>query len=343
MSLDSSSSRGSASASPAGPPAAFDQVPERRMLRVDQVVVDAGTQVREAIDEELVAEYAERLAEGVRFPPVAVFRDGLRYCLADGFHRLQACRRAGRDEVEVEVYAGTRDDALWFAVGANRTHGERLSRADKRHAVELVFATWPDLSLRRIAAQVGCSKSYVGKLRGEVSTSGHLPERVVGADGRSYPATRLPSDQRTSPESGAEDSPLDPASNCDVAPASAVSSVPDSEIGGLSGRPLPESAVGGESFSGAGPSPSSGKRPSQRAQDRSNRIVSVVATDAQNLLAQEDLIEFAALDRRMLSAWIADLERARTDLGRLIRRLKQEVGNGEVGPAGQGDDPSDSY
>ncbi|MCY4633921.1 MAG: hypothetical protein OXG04_05325 [Acidobacteria bacterium] len=51
-------------------------------------------------------------ASWVRFPPVVVFRDGLRYCFADGFHRLQAWRLAGRDDVEVEVCAGTRDEAL---------------------------------------------------------------------------------------------------------------------------------------------------------------------------------------------------------------------------------------
>ena len=41
----------------------------------------------------------------------------------------------------------------------------------------------------------------------------------------------------------------------------------------------------------------------------------MVTFDAQNLLAQEDLIEFAALDRSMLSGWIVGLERARLDLG----------------------------
>ena len=56
--------------------------------------------------------------------------------------------------------------------------------------------------------------------------------------------------------------------------------------------------------------------------------MSVVAYDAKNLTAQEDLIEFAALDRAQLPGWIADLEEARRSLGRLIRRLREEVGNG---------------
>ena len=49
----------------------------------------------------------------------------------------------------------------------------------------------------------------------------------------------------------------------------------------------------------------------QSARDRSNRIVSVVADNAKNLTAQEDLIDFAALDREQLPQWIENLEEAR--------------------------------
>ena len=343
MSPASSPSRDLVSVSPAVPPAAFDQVAERRTLRVDEVRVDVGTQVREAIAEHVVDDYAERLGEGVRFPPVVVFRDGSRYCLADGFHRLQAFRRAGRDEIEADVYVGTRADALWFALGANRKHGQRLNLADKRHAIELALATWPDLSQRRIAAQVGCSQPYVHKVRGQVITSYHLPGRVVGEDGKLHPASRRPSDRPVSPEINPDEPGPEPPSDSDggSVPDPAVSSVPGSEVAGGSGQASSEPAVDGQSSAGATVSRPSGRQPSQRAQDRSNRIVSVVTFDAQNLLAQEDLIEFAALDRSMLSVWIADLERARTDLGRLIRRLREEAVNGEGEPAGEGDDSSD--
>ena len=55
--------------------------------------------------------------------------------------------------------------------------------------------------------------------------------------------------------------------------------------------------------------------------------MSVVASDALNLKAQEDLIDYEALDRAMLPEWIRELEEARRNLGRLIRRLKHEVGD----------------
>ena len=44
----------------------------RRALRVDEVTVDAGMHVREAIDEAVVDDHAEHLGEGVRFTAVVV-------------------------------------------------------------------------------------------------------------------------------------------------------------------------------------------------------------------------------------------------------------------------------
>ena len=66
----------------------------------------------------------------------------------------------------------------------------------------------------------------------------------------------------------------------------------------------------------------------QSARDRSNRIVSVVADDAKNLTAQEDLIDFTALDRAQRPKWIEELEEGRNLLGRFIRRLRKEVQDG---------------
>ena len=59
------------------------------------------------------------------------------------------------------------------------------------------------------------------------------------------------------------------------------------------------------------------------SQDCSTRVVSVVALDARNLLVQEDRIDCGALGRSMLSGWIVDIERARRDLARLIRRCER--------------------
>ena len=104
-------------------------------LPIGQIITDARTQVRAAIDEAIVEEYAEHLRAGGSLPPVTAFRDeASRTYLADGFHRVRAHERAGRTEIDAEIQSGTQEDALWCALGANRAHGHRLTSADKKHA-----------------------------------------------------------------------------------------------------------------------------------------------------------------------------------------------------------------
>ena len=309
------------------------------MLRIDAITLDTGTQVRAVIDPDVVDDYAQRLQEGVEFPPVVVFRDGSGTHLADGFHRVPAHRRAGRTEIAAHVHDGTVQDALWFALGANRTHGHRLTCADKAHAVKLALAAWPDRSQRRIGDQVGCSHQYVGKIRAQVETSCHLSDRTVGTDGKSYPARQPGSDSL--PEE-ADAPPVDSSRGPDLPgraplPKSADLEEPsesESESGSASDAPSPVTASSAPAKNSPRAQPGQG---AQRAQDSSNKIVSRVVSDVQELTAQKDLFDFA-LDRAQLPVWIADLEAARRDLGHFIRRLRQEASSREAAAAGE--DPS---
>ena len=65
-----------------------------KTLEIKSIVLDAGTQIRVSIDEERVQHYHELLEDDTEFPPVDVFFDGLRYILADGFHRVYAFKRS---------------------------------------------------------------------------------------------------------------------------------------------------------------------------------------------------------------------------------------------------------
>jgi ParB-like chromosome segregation protein Spo0J len=169
-------------------------------IKIADIVKDPTLHVRAGIDEEVVRDYAERMAAGDSFPAVVVFQESEIYRLADGFHRTAAALRAGREDIEAEVRQGTAQEALWFAVGANRTNGVRMTPADLRHAILLARRAFPDYSQNMIAERVGCSRSYVEKIVAEqqnaepqvphVDTSVTLPERVTGKDGKSYPASR---------------------------------------------------------------------------------------------------------------------------------------------------------
>ncbi len=158
-------------------------------LDVRKVRIDGGTQVRLQIDPSVVEEYVDRICSGDVFPPIVVFFDGQDHWLADGFHRFRACCQLRRAAVECRLLAGTRRDAILFALKANNTHGLRRTNTDKRHAVELVLADeeWAKRSDRWIADVCGVGRDLVGEVRRELSDSDSSPKEGdvrVGQDGK---------------------------------------------------------------------------------------------------------------------------------------------------------------
>ncbi len=63
------------------------------------------------------------------------------------------------------VYHGNLHDALRFALGANAHRGLRMTPEDKRNAVRLALAAFPDYSNRTIAEVCGVSRWTVGQFR----------------------------------------------------------------------------------------------------------------------------------------------------------------------------------
>lgn len=150
-------------------------------LPLKQIRIDGGTQPRVEINEEVVADYAEQLREGVAFPPVVVFFDGVVYWLADGFHRYHSHRRVGRDAMTADVRDGGLRDAILYSVGANTEHGLRRTNEDKRKAVETMLTNeivsmdengkpWVD---REIARQCHVHHTTVGRIRAEHTGAMH--------------------------------------------------------------------------------------------------------------------------------------------------------------------------
>jgi len=82
----------------------------KKMLKISKIKIE-GTQSRTELNEATVTEYCDALTNGTGFPPVTVFFDGVEYWLADGFHRLFALKANGASLVEVDVRAGTVEDA----------------------------------------------------------------------------------------------------------------------------------------------------------------------------------------------------------------------------------------
>jgi hypothetical protein len=141
---------------------------ERKAIAPKSIEREGGTQIRELISEATLAEYADAWAEGAEFPPPVVFHDGADHWLADGFHRVLSAIRAGIEEIEVEVRAGGRREAILHAVGANAAHGLRRSNADKERAVRTLLddPEWSAWSDREIGRRCRVDHKTVGRIRG---------------------------------------------------------------------------------------------------------------------------------------------------------------------------------
>ena len=133
---------------------------ETKTLKLEQIRIDGGTQPRVAIDEQVVADYAELYGSGFNLPPVTVFYDGVNYWLADGFHRYWANKKIDCEYVFADIRQGTQRDAILYSVGANASHGLRRTNADKRKALLIMLEDeeWSQWSTREIARQCGVSE-----------------------------------------------------------------------------------------------------------------------------------------------------------------------------------------
>ena len=136
-------------------------------MRLEEIRIDGGTQARAKMNTETIEEYAAALKEGVIFPPVVIFYDGKDHWLADGFNRYFANQSIGRTNIDVDIRRGSVLDAKLHACGANATHGQPRTNADKRNAVLMVLSesAWKDLTLREIADHCRVSHNFVGVVK----------------------------------------------------------------------------------------------------------------------------------------------------------------------------------
>lgn len=166
-------------------------------LPISEIVRDTALQPRAQLDSAIIQEYAERIKAGDKFPPLDVWDTPEGMLLSSGFHRVAAYESAGVKKVECEVHQGTRRDAIWHALGENKTHGLKRTNADKRRAVELALSDeeWRKRSDRSIAEYLGVSNFTVSTIRKEIQlldSNSSEPQTRIGADGKERRLPVLP-------------------------------------------------------------------------------------------------------------------------------------------------------
>lgn len=327
-------------------------------IQLNLIAFDAGTQVRAAINEDVVAEYAGRMSTGETFPPIVLFHDGSAYYLADGFHRVMAARRNEWMSISADVHAGTKTDALWFALGANKANGQRMTTADKKHAIELALKTWPDRSQNQIAEQIGCSQQHVQQIKVQVTSTCNLPATVTGKDGKTYPASKTAAAAIRSQEFTkvaeaiqAGESSKAICERLDVrgdfvgqVRREIGAATSDNSRAGVAQRKKDIADMAKRGFATRQIAEAIGIHPSTVAEiakregivihaDRvirgtrhidANRVVEQTVMDAENLTSAIDLIAFDDLDRDKLSAWVDSLKQSQRALGDFVKRLLKE-------------------
>jgi len=165
-----------------------------KKIKIDEIVIDAGTQTRVKLNEDTIADYAEAMTDGAKFPAMVVFADGTRYLLADGFHRFMAAQRCGWKEIDADVRKGSKQDAIKYSLGANCVHGLRRTNADKRKCVEIALREFGQLTDRTIAQICGLSDKTIAGYRYLIARprcGNSAPETRTGQDGKEYPASKI--------------------------------------------------------------------------------------------------------------------------------------------------------
>lgn len=137
-----------------------------KTILLDRIVVDPSIDVRASVNKGTVEQYAERLDE---LPPVVLFGT----LLADGFHRVAAAKKLGRDSIRAEVKRGGRDEAMVYAASANTTHGVPLTQKERRAAVERLLRMTKK-SQRQIAREMGMTHPTVKEIADGLGVAGRI-------------------------------------------------------------------------------------------------------------------------------------------------------------------------
>jgi len=155
-----------------------------KVLNLQSIRIDGGTQARTAINNDLVAEYAAAMSDGIHFPEIETYFDGVDHWLVDGFHRLHAMLTLGKASASAMVFTGTLRDAVLHSLGVNGDHGLRKSSDDKRKSVQTMLndAEWSQYTDRQIAKICGCSHPLVGQMRNPKPAESNTPAAGVGGN-----------------------------------------------------------------------------------------------------------------------------------------------------------------
>lgn len=157
---------------PAKKPSPKSEEPFRNeVVPLSRLVFDSDYQMREELPSisDYVAILEDQETDAWPFEsPITVCEVGKKYVVVDGFTRGNACKKHGRETVNVRVKKATKNEAFKMALSSNSTHGIARTRADKRKAIIKAVGKWPSYSARSIAVICDVSRPLVASVLNEL-------------------------------------------------------------------------------------------------------------------------------------------------------------------------------
>lgn len=147
-------------------------------------------QPRSYLSTQVIEEYATLYSEADGddpLPPIDVFLEGKKYYVSDGFHRLEAAKRAKRTDLACHVYAGSRQEAMRHGAFANLKRGLAYSHDDRQRILERLLQD-PEVTQRTdraLARDLGLSHVTVGRARHRLAA-----EATLETEWRAVPVTQ---------------------------------------------------------------------------------------------------------------------------------------------------------
>lgn len=172
-----------------------------RLVSISEIICIPDIQIRFAVAESTVKEYAAQVKEGVEFDPISLVRDVEgRLIMADGFHRLGAYQLAGCDKIPARIDEDHPKEALSYALeialARNCRHGRTMSVKERRMAVRKALsdkrlARWSD---KKLAQHCGVSAGLVAQIRAGDEPKPKVREETttVSEHERALPTTHEP-------------------------------------------------------------------------------------------------------------------------------------------------------
>jgi len=101
----------------------------------------------------IIENYAEQMADGIKFPPIKVWKGSPHWMVWDGVHRLSAAKAIGMEKIDCEAHDFPENEFLLWAFSANIKHGLPLKHQEK---VDVTRALYKDgHSVQTIAEKTG--------------------------------------------------------------------------------------------------------------------------------------------------------------------------------------------